>query len=660
MLRTSIRALALAGLPAAALLGASPASAQLDGLNALCIDMFGSNQQPRVPFETRQIVDGGARTILTTPPAVFPEGDSFGSNPPNLIPTKYEDAESCRGNPIPNTLPSTPENPYNLHDDPVVTEIDMTSPTDDLDLIMDMLEAMSAPQQICYALRGRDFCFTHNPRINPGQVRQLARAAVDIIEGNELSRQIETIRDPMDDKLVSLEGGRLSKGFEGFSERVYEGFPLLHYLGGLKTKTVDPETRNVVVNQIWHDSHIESDTNYIDPSAVQDVEWTITYNVNVLSRGHEDFAPYAMFFDDPNEMDLSDVGGPDLTQGGTVFPRIPNVGMDQTFFPMEEGQRYTFVMKMPPARFWNLTYHWGWRIHPPRVQVVENVLVPLANGMPRNSAEIAVFGANPRESEASKQAAIGMIGDYAPAKRMWKMFGDLAETRGGQLALRRLLHNHLPNIRQAFFDWQNRNLLPTGFEMAEDADMTVLFLNNTMYGEVKGHDGDAEVRIDGFWDKRGDTVKIQLLNGDYYVHAYVLVDFGGLRGWENTFHNTLPVGGAGPLFTFGRNYFWIHVAGQGPIPVPPAARPAAGPDEALAEVIDISDMAAFIRGPGQDGGPFAPGAWGGLMTPVAESRTVQGVGEHRLDVNFTYEPSRRLRMYQFDALHHDVAVWSVH
>jgi len=36
------------------------------------------------------------------------------------------------------------------------------------------------------------------------------------------------------------------------------------------------------------------------------------------------------------------------------------------------------------------------------------------------------------------------------------------------------------------------------------------------------------------------------------------------------------------------------------------------------------------------------------------------VGEHNLEVTFTYEPSRRLRMYQFDALHHDVAVWSVH
>ena len=76
---------------------------------------------------------------------------------------------------------------------------------------------------------------------------------------------------------------------------------------------------------------------YIDPTVVNDEEWTINYVVKILNRGHEDFAPYAMFFDDPDEMNLTDLGGPDLTQGGTVFPRIPNVGMDQTFFPMEEG-----------------------------------------------------------------------------------------------------------------------------------------------------------------------------------------------------------------------------------------------------------------------------------------------------------------------------------
>jgi hypothetical protein len=208
-------------------------------------------------------------------------------------------------------------------------------------------------------------------------------------------------------------------------------------------------------------------------------------------------------------------------------------------------------------------------------------------------------------------------------------------------------------IRQAFYDWQNRRKLPTGYEMAEDADVTVLFLNNTMYGQLKGHNGDSEVRMrDGVWDKRGDVVNIQLLNGDYFPHAYVLVDFGGLRGWENTFHNTLPVGGAGPLFTFGRNYFWIHVAGQGPIPVPPATRPESAAPTPISQMgwEPSNRIAGF-------GHRFA---WGGMQQEMSDYVNTDGVGEHHVEVTFTYEPSRRLRMYQFDALHHDVAVWSVH
>ncbi|MDT8343348.1 MAG: hypothetical protein RQ752_02835 [Thermohalobaculum sp.] len=611
MFKTTLRGLALAAAPAALLLGAAPASAQLEGLNALCIDHFQSNQQPRVPFETRSLSADGKTTTLTTPPPVFPEGNSFGANPANLIPTRYEDAETCRGTPIPNTLPSTPENPYNLHPDPQVTEINRTSPTDDLDAIMDQLEA----------LRDTD------GKLGGTAVAELAQDAIDIIEGNPLSNRLPA--------------------------RVYQGFPLLHYLGGLKTKSVDPETKTIEVNQIWYDSHIESDTNYIDPTVVDDEEWTMVVHANVLNRGHEDFAPYAMFFDDPNELDFTDVGGPNM-QGR----RIPNVGMDQSFFPMEEGLRYTFEIKMPPARFWNLTYNWGWRIHPPRVQVVENVDVPLANGMPRNSAEIGVFGANPRESEEAKLKAIGMIGEMAPAKRMWTMFRALREAGQSDKAVRGKLSSLMPDIRQAFYDWGNRNQLPTGFEMDPDADMTVLFLNNTIYGQVRGHDGDAQVTLEKAWTKRGDQVKIQLLNGDYYMHAYVLVDFGGLRGWENTFHNTLPLGGAGPLFTFGRNYFWIHIAGGGPIPVPPATPPAR--TELAAAALGHGLFSDDHPDQANPRGDYQFESWGGLMKQVAQAKTAEGIGAHNLIVNLTYEPSRRLRMYQFDALHHDVAVWSVH
>jgi hypothetical protein len=33
---------------------------------------------------------------------------------------------------------------------------------------------------------------------------------------------------------------------------------------------------------------------------------------------------------------------------------------------------------------------------------------------------------------------------------------------------------------------------------------------------------------------------------------------------------------------------------------------------------------------------------------------------HKVDVTFNWDPSRRLRFYQFDPIHHDVAIFSVH
>ena len=118
---------------------------------------------------------------------------------------------------------------------------------------------------------------------------------------------------------------------------------------------------------------------------------------------------------------------------------------------------------------------------------------------------------------------------------------------------------------------------------------------------------------------------------------------------------TLPIGGGGPLFTFGRNYFWIHIAGGGPIPVPPAVRSA----EAFATT-DVESMYPYYKEKRHVRKWENASMWGDLMDPVAETYTAEGIGQHTVEVTFNYQPSRRLRMYQFDALHHDVSVWSVH
>src|SRR6056297_1402915 len=190
MFRKSMRLAAVMAVPVIGLWGGS-ALAQPVNLNGFCEKggHAAGEQQPWVPFETRTTSPDGSTTLLTTAggTAVFPEGDPFSPNPPNMLPTIYENAKTCRGNEIPNTLPSTPENPYNLHDDPVARPIDKTSPTDDLDWIMDEIERAAAPRILRRNFRRFQFRYAFPRRGDTGEVRDLPRYAVDIIEGNTLS-----------------------------------------------------------------------------------------------------------------------------------------------------------------------------------------------------------------------------------------------------------------------------------------------------------------------------------------------------------------------------------------------------------------------------------------------------------------------------------------
>ncbi len=123
------------------------------------------------------------------------------------------------------------------------------------------------------------------------------------------------------------------------------------------------------------------------------------------------------------------------------------------------------------------------------------------------------------------------------------------------------------------------------------------------------------------WRRRGDMVKITLLNGDYFPHGYLNVDFGGLRGWENTWQSTIKTAGSGPWFTFGRFHARFNTV-PGTMGGGPARR---------SEVVSQNGTLVTV-------------------TPAA----------HRLMIQFNFEPSPRLRFYQFDPLHHDSAIYSIH
>jgi hypothetical protein len=215
-------------------------------------------------------------------------------------------------------------------------------------------------------------------------------------------------------------------------------------------------------------------------------------------------------------------------------------------------------------------------------------------------------------------AAIAVIGDLAPEKRMWNALraARTALDSDGWPAFR----SGIATARSAFEDWSDRTRLPWGtrdrVRADQSADITLLYVNNTIYAEPSGrldHSGSMQIDFPK-WTLRGTELKATLYNGDYFDHAYQNVDFGGARGWENQFKSSVKYGGSGCWFTFGRNYWWMN------IPNTPAGAPS-------------------------------------VVVPAAASGQP---GMRKVSLTYNYEPSRRIRYYQFDPMHHDVAVLSVH
>jgi len=551
--------------------------------------------QPRPPASQVSVTqeDGICVARITTAHGCFAESNPY-QNPPgtNFLQTDYENAFDGNGKEMPNTLPSRPKVPYNLHDGkPVVSalcgaqsfeeckpvpESDLyeiapnlkyspKSPSDDLVEIFDQVDCKIKPCRF--------------NKLDPSTIARNFQRGIDILEGNP-------IRD-----------------------RLYSGLPLLHFKGPEKVQQVTPILDgngsviggNVSIHQVWYDTHIESDVAFIDPTPVKDVPWTITYTIDVLSRGNDDFSPFTMYFDDPA---LSPPG----------MPPMPHIAMDQTFFNMEEGTRTVFKIKMAPGKYYNLTYNWGWRAHPPRVQVTENANKKVM-GKTLVQWEQDVFGGR------TKEEAIAQIGDLAPEKRMWQAFRDgkqaLAKGDYRTAALK------IDEARAAFVDWRERAKLPRGVNVDKNSDLTVFYVNNTMYAEFKeGNRSDFPK-----WMVRGTTLKVTLINGDYFAHGYQNVDFGGARGWENQFQSSVESGGSGPWFTFGRVHWWMNI-------------PMFVPDEN-----NKGQMKPF-----------------GIVVPAA-THSPNGkdtLQRYKVEITYEYEPSRRLRFYQFDPMHHDVAIFSVH
>lgn len=611
--------------------------------------------QPEAGLSQRTESADGLTTIINTPPGQHPSVDPFATPPgSNFLMTVYENLRDYENREMPNTLPSTPDNPYNLHAGPVLTEsIDKRNPDDDLDMIIDRIEAALV---------------NNKTKVD----KQLVQFGIDILEGNPVDRS-------------------------------YSGLSMLHYRGPVNVRPVIPEYDddgnlvggNVDVNMWFWGQHLEADTMFIDPGAVQEVPWTITYRVHILNHGMEDFSPMISHlnrFIAPNGVERS---GP------------PHASMDQTFFPMlDEGTRYTVRIKQTRGKYFNLIYHWGWRIHPPRVQAIENAL---KRAGPDNwtlvqweKSAFCAGGANdpdcdPVNNADDKAYAIAQIGELSPAKRMWNSFNSMLEddgkgmgkSKGKVLGKRKFFKKKelkpvAAELRAAYYDWIDRTRLPVGVEADPGATITMFYVNNTLYANRQGMQGvgsgQGPASFKGIsngsvpeWNLRPFNFKVTVYNGDKFEHFYRNVDFGGSRGWENQFQFTDPTTLVGPhpevppdheaafppytnpenVLAGHDNVFPINRGGTEEFLQPTPRNPV----DPVNGSPQLGSGCFFTFGRNYLW-PNAGGLSGLIMVPPAAADGTPGM--HKVDITLNYEPSRRLRVYQFDPLHHGVAIYSLH
>jgi len=221
------------------------------------------------------------------------------------------------------------------------------------------------------------------------------------------------------------------------------------------------------------------------------------------------------------------------------------------------------------------------------------------------------------------------------------------------------------DLSAAFFDWTDRTKLPKGFTADPDATLTLVYANNTIYGSRQGLTGEGSelgpASYKGIsngsamdWTIRPYNYKVTLLNADNFDHGYMNVDFGGMRGWENQFQETDPtttidLATGEPIFPMNKGGTDEHLEAD--------PRPADFDGPKASDDPQLGSGCFFTFGRNW-AWPNAGGPGGGIMVPaVAEDGTP---GQHRVEITYNFEPSRRLKIYQFDPLHHDVAIYSLH
>lgn len=289
----------------------------------------------------------------------------------------------------------------------------------------------------------------------------------------DLEVNLEAIVDRAEDGTVARDRiQRVIDILEGnpVEGKPYSGIPLLIHHAWEETKTV-PAGGNVHVTQIWFGQKILSDTYFLKFEDMNE-PFTVTWHVRVLEGGADDWTPVTM------------VGEPN-----SGMPPTPIAGFDSSFFPTDVGTEYTFRVHYPPPKYVPGFYTWGWRIHPPRVQFTARW--------------------NPVFDSKTKPVGIEDLASESPTKKVWSLMQQArASDDAGQVAslAEEALEKWYPSMVE-------RRDLPPGFEPDPDADFTLVYANNQIYGS-----GIRDFRSTG-------SATVHLVNADDFDHKYLMLKF---------------------------------------------------------------------------------------------------------------------------------------
>ncbi|MFQ5708560.1 MAG: hypothetical protein ACE5HO_13975 [bacterium] len=266
--------------------------------------------------------------------------------------------------------------------------------------------------------------------------------------------------------------------------KAYSGFPLIHYKSGApKLKTLD-ENGNVEVTQIWYDRDIDSDTYLVEiPEEYMEKPFSVTYHIRLIgSFIADEWAPFEML----------KVKGPEGIRS-----------MDASFYTLVAGQQQDVKIAFPPGKYVAGVYHWGWQYHPDRIQFMAFTHdgVPPFLGLQASKIEDLSENSPERKIHAALRQAL-QSDDY-----------EVVQEKVGAV---------IPELTVM----KDREKLPPGFEHnPEEADETLVFMNNEIYGYPYGR----ELSGNQFEYAQGATLRVKVINDDNFRHFVKAFDFGSSR-----------------------------------------------------------------------------------------------------------------------------------